>query len=142
MPGPEIGGLPAVALGWVEPLPISARWDPEAVINPVPHPISGEVPGHQRRLASAASDGSAGRPYPEVGQEAIRRVEGGDPRHPHLLDQAVLRRTEGPLDPPLRPGRAARITSTPNSPSAREMIVSVRSSFFASHCPKCPAWSV
>ena len=35
---------------------------------------------------------------PGVGQEAVRCVKGGDPCHPHLLDQAVLRRTEGPLD--------------------------------------------
>ena len=49
MPGPEIGGLPAVALGWVTPCLARTVWVHEAVIIPIPHPISGEVPGHQRR---------------------------------------------------------------------------------------------
>ena len=45
---------------------------------------------------------------PVVGQEAVRRFESGDACHSHLLDQAVLRRTEGPLDPSLRLGRACQ----------------------------------
>ena len=45
---------------------------------------------------------------PVVGQEPVRRFESGDVRHPHLLDQAVLRRTEGPLDTSLRLGRACQ----------------------------------
>jgi len=66
-----------------------------------------------------------------------------DPNNPHLLDQAILRRTEGPLDSSLRLGRACQDHLDPQlAQRSGDDHVGPLLLTSLGHRPKWTAWSV